>query len=114
VRQIRELIHQVDLRQKRMPHVFKLRPVPQPSGQFFAPACGDLVNDASGPALGSRAARSQQPLFLHPFQAWIDLAQFRGPEVSDPVVQHRLQVVSAGGFAQQAQQNMFEAHPATI
>jgi hypothetical protein len=114
VRQIRQLIHQVNLRQKGMPHVSKLRLVPQPSGKLLAPGCGDLINDASGAALGGSAARSQQPLLLQPFQAWIDLAQFRGPEMSDPMVQDGLQVVSAGGLAEQTHQNMFETHAATI
>ncbi len=112
--QITELIHQVDLRQKSMPHVSKLRPVPQPSRKLFAPSCGDLINDASGAALGGSAARSQQPLLLQPFQAWIDLAQFGGPEMSDPVVQDGLQVVSAGGLAEETKQNMFETHAGTI
>jgi hypothetical protein len=114
VRQIRQLIHQVNLRQKGMPHVSKLRLVPQPSGKLLAPGCGDLINDASGAALRGSAARSQQPLLLQPFQAWIDLAQFRGPEMSDPMVQDGLQVVSAGGLAEQTHQNMFETHAATI
>jgi hypothetical protein len=114
VRQIRELIHQVDLRQKSMPHVYKLRPLPQPSGKLFAPCCANLINDASGAALGGSAARSQQPLLFQPFQTWIDLAQFGGPEMSDPVVQDGLQVVSAGRLAEETKQNMFETHPATI
>jgi hypothetical protein len=110
VRQIGELIHEVYLRQECMPHVSKLRLVPQPSGKRFAPSGGDFVNDASGAALGGRAAGSQQVPLLQPFQAWIDLAQFGGPEMSDPVVQDGLQVVSAGGLAEQAKQNMFETH----
>ena len=94
VRQIGELIHEVYLRQKCMPHVSELRLVPQPSGKHFAPGGGDLVNDASGAALGGRAAGSQQAQLLQPFQAWIDLAQFGGPEMSDPVVEDGLQAVS--------------------
>jgi hypothetical protein len=86
VRQIRELIHEVNLCQKGVPHVSKLRFVPQPSGKLLAPGCGDLVNDASGAALGGSAARSQQLLLLQPFQAWINLAQFGGPEMTDAVV----------------------------
>jgi hypothetical protein len=112
--QIGELIHQVDLRQKGMPHVAKLRFVPQPSGKLFAPSCGDLINDAPGAALGGSAARSQQPLLFHPFQGRIDLAQLSGPEVSDTVVQDGFQVVSAGGLAEETKQNMFETHAATI
>lgn len=114
VRQIRELIHQIDLRQKSMPHVSKLRLVPQPSGKLFAPCGCDLINDASGAALGGSAARSQQPVLLQPFQAWIDLAQFGSPEMSDPVVQDGFQVVSAGGLAEETKQNVFETHAATI
>ncbi len=114
MRQIGELIHEVDLRQKRMPHVFKLRLAAQPGGQRLAPGGGDLVNDASRAALGGRAAGSQQFLLLHPFQGGIDLAQFGGPEMPDAVVQDSLQVVSAGRFAEQAQQNVFEAHGDTI
>ena len=114
VRQIGELVHEVDLREKGMPHVSKLRLVPQPSGKLFAPCYGDLINDASRAALGGSAARSQQPLLLQPFQAWIDLAQFGGPEMSDPVVQDGLQVVSAGGLAEETKQNMFETHGFTI
>jgi hypothetical protein len=110
VRQIGELIHEVYLRQKCMPHVSELRLVPQPSGKHFAPGGGDLVNDASGAALGGRAAGSQQAQLLQPFQAWIDLAQFGGPEMSDPVVEDGLQVVSAGGLAEQAKQNMVQTH----
>jgi hypothetical protein len=114
VRQIRELVHEVDLREKGMPHVSKLRLVAQPSGKRFAPCGGDLINDASGAALGSSAARSQQPALLQPFQAGIDLAQFSGPEMSDPVVQDGFQVVSAGGLAEETKQNVFETHAATI
>lgn len=110
VRQIRELIHKVDLCQKGMPHVCKLRFVPQPSGKLLAPGCGGLVKDASGATLGGSAARSQQLLFLQPFQAGINLAQFGGPEMTDAVVQDGLQVVSAGRLAQEAKQNMFETH----
>jgi hypothetical protein len=114
VGQIRELIHKVDLCQKGVPHVFKLRLVPQPGGKFLASGCGDLVNDASGTALGGGAARSQQLLLLQPLQGWINLAQFGGPEMTDAVVQDGLQVVSAGGLAQQTKQNMFETHVFTI
>jgi hypothetical protein len=110
MRQIRELIHEVDLCQKGVPHVSKPRFVPQPSGKLRAPGCGNLVNDASGAALGGGAARSQQLLLLQPFQAWINLAQFGGPEMTDAVVQDGLQVVSAGGLAQETKQNMFETH----
>jgi hypothetical protein len=114
VRQIREFIHQIDLRQKGMPHVSKLRSVLQPSGKLFAPCCGDFIYDASGTALGGSASRSQQPLLLQPFQAWIDLAQFSGPKMPDPVVQDGLQVVTAGGLAEETKQNMFETHSTTI
>jgi hypothetical protein len=58
--------------------------------------------------------RSQQLLLLQPFEAWINLAQFRGPEMTNAVVQDGLQVVSAGGLAQKTKQNMFETHSATI
>jgi hypothetical protein len=114
VRKIRELIHQVNLRQKGMPHVSKLRLVAQPSGKLFASCCGDPINDASRAALGGSAARSQQPLLLQAFQGWIDLAQLGGPEMSDPMVQDGFQVVSAGRLAEETKQNMFETHPATI
>ena len=114
VRQISELVHQVDLRKKGMSHVSKLRLVAQPSGKRCAPCECDLINDASGTSLGGSAARSQQPSLLQPFQAGIDLAQFSGPEVSDPMVQDGLQVVSAGGLAEETKQNMFETHAATI
>jgi hypothetical protein len=93
-----------------MPHVSKVRLVAQPSGEFFAPSCGDLINDASGTALGGSAARSQQPPLLQPFQAGIDLAQFGRPEMSDPVVQDGLQIVSAGGLTEETKQNVFETH----
>jgi hypothetical protein len=114
VRQIRELVHEIDLRQKGVAHVSKLRFAAQPSGKLLASACGNLVNDAAGSAPGGRAARSQQLLLLQPFQAWIDLAQFGGPEMTDAVVQNGLQVVTAGGLAQQTEQNIFETHGATI
>ena len=74
VRQIRKLIHEVDLCQKGVPHVSKLRLVAQPSSQRFAPGGGDLVNDAPRATLGGSAVRSQEPLLLQTFQAWIDLA----------------------------------------
>jgi hypothetical protein len=114
MRQIGELIHKVDLCQKGVPHVVELRFVPQPSGKLLAPGCGDLVKDASGAALGGNAARSQQLLLLEPFQAWINLAQLGGPEMTDAVVQDGLQVVSAGGLPQETKQNMFETHAVTI
>jgi hypothetical protein len=34
--------------------------------------------------------------------------------MSDPVVQDGLQVVSAGGLAEETKQNMFETHAETI
>jgi hypothetical protein len=114
VRQIRELVHEVDLREKGMPHVSKLRLVAQPSGKLFAPSGCDLINDPSGAALGGSAARSQQPPLLQPFQAGVDLAQFSGPEMSDPVVQDGFQVISAGRLAEETKQNVFETHAATI
>jgi len=114
MRQIRELIHKVDLCQEGVPHVSKLRFVPQPSRKLLAPGCGDLVNDASGAALGGSAARAQQLLLLQPFQAWINLAQLGGPEMTDAVVQDGLQVVSARRLAQQTKQNMFQTHATTI
>jgi hypothetical protein len=110
VGQIRELIHEVDLSEKGVPHVSKLRFVPQPSGKLLAPGCGDLVNDASRAALGGSAARSQQLLLLQPLQDWIDLAQFGSPEMTDTVVEDGLQVVSAARLPQETKQNMFETH----
>ena len=114
VRQIRELVHKVDLCQKSVPHVSKLRFGPQPSGKFFAPGCGDLVQDASGATPGGSATRSQQPLLLQSLQAGINLAQFGGPEMTDTIVQDGLQVVSTGGLAQKAKQNVFETHASRL
>jgi hypothetical protein len=110
VRQIRKLIHEVDLREESMPHVFKLRILLQPRGELFAPSCGDFVDDAFGAALRGSEARFQKFLLLQPFQGRINLAEFRGPEMSDAVVENGFQVESAGGFAEQTQQNVFEAH----
>jgi len=109
-RQIGELIHQVDLRQKGVPHISELRIAAQPGGKLFAPGRGNFINDASRATLGGSAARAQQALLLEPFQAWIDLAEFGGPEMADAVVQDGLQVVSAGRPAEKTEQNMFEAH----
>jgi hypothetical protein len=95
-----------------VPHVSKLRFVAQPCGKRLAPGCGDLVNDASGAALGGSAARAQKLLLLQPLQAGINLAQLGGPEMTDAVIKHGLQVVSAGGLAQEAEQDMFETHVA--
>ncbi len=110
VGQISEFIHEINLCEKGMSEVAKFRPVLQPRGEFLAAGGRDLVNDASGAALGSSAARAQQPLLLEPFQAGIDLAEFGGPEMADAVVQNGFQIVAAGGRAEQAQQDMFETH----
>lgn len=114
MRQITELIHEEELRQKSMTRVRKLRRVPQPRGQLLAAGGGDFVDDASGPALRGGAARAQQPVFLQALQGGIYLAEFGGPEMADAVIQDSFQVVSTGRLAQQAQQNMFETHPTTI
>jgi hypothetical protein len=94
--QIGKFIHQVDLRQKGVPHVSELRSLPQPGGKFLASRRCNLIYDASGTAFGSGAAGTQQSLLLQAFQVRIDLAQLGGPEMSDAMVQDSLQVVTAG------------------
>jgi len=110
VRKVREFVHQVDLGQKSVTHVLKLRSVAEPRSKMSSSFGGDLINDASGTALGSCAARAQQPLLLQPLEARIDLAQFGSPEMPDAVVQNRFQVVAASGLAKQPEQNVFQAH----
>jgi hypothetical protein len=110
VRKVRELVHQIDLGQKRVAHVLKLRSAAQPRGKLSSSFGGDLINDAPRAALGSCAPRAQQPLLLESLQARIDLAQFSSPEMPDAVVQDRFQVVAAGGLAKQPEQNVFQAH----
>jgi hypothetical protein len=112
--QVGKFIHQVDLRQKGVPHVSELRSLPQPSGKLLATCCTDLINDAAGAAFGGGAAGTQQSLFLQAFQVRIDLAQLGRPEVSDAVVQDGLQVVTAGRLTKKTEQNVFETHAWTI
>jgi hypothetical protein len=97
-----------------MPHVSELRPAPQPIGKLFVSSRRDLIDDAPRPALGGSALRPHEPLFLQSSQGRINLAQLRGPEVSDAVVQDRLQVVTTGGLAEKTEQNVFETHTVTI
>jgi hypothetical protein len=72
--QIGKFIHQIDLRQKGVPHVSELRSLPQPVGKLLAACRADLINDASGAAFGGGAAGPQQSLLLEAFQVGIDLA----------------------------------------
>lgn len=105
-----ELVHQINLGQKGVTHVLKLRSVAQPRGKPPSSFGRDLIKDTSRTALGSCAARAQQSLLLEALQARIDLAQFGGPEMPDAMVQDRFQVVAAGGLAKQPEQNVFQAH----
>jgi hypothetical protein len=57
--QIGKFIHQVDLRQKGVPHVSELRSLAQPGGKLLAPRWTDLINDAPWAAFGSSATGTQ-------------------------------------------------------
>ena len=73
-----------------------------------------LIDAAPGPALRFRAAASEYPLAFEALQRRIDLAQLGGPEIVQPLVENSFQVVPAGGFPEQSQQDVFEAHAATV
>jgi len=56
----------------------------------------------------------QQTFALQFLQRGINLAQLGGPEIVNAIVHDPFQVVAAGGLAQQAEQDVLEAHAASI
>jgi hypothetical protein len=73
-----------------------------------------LIHASARPALRGRFAAAQQALVLQPLHRRIHLTEFGGPEVVDALAEHGLQIVAAGGLAQQAQQDVIQAHADTI
>jgi hypothetical protein len=112
--QVTEFVHHKNLREKDMPHGPELRPALQPVRELPAARRRDFVHQAPRPALRTGAARTQPARFLHALERGINLAQLRGPEMADAAVDRGLQVVAARGFAEQAEQNVFQAHARTI
>jgi hypothetical protein len=71
---------------------------------------GRLIHAAAWPALCGRFAAVEKALALHALQGRVDLAEFGGPEIMDALVEDRFQVVAAGRLAEQAEQDMVQAH----
>jgi hypothetical protein len=74
------------------------------------PRCSRSVHAAARTALRGRLVAAQQALVLQALHRGIDLAEFGGPEVVDAFAENGLQVVAAGGLAEQAEQDVIQAH----
>jgi hypothetical protein len=114
LRQIAQLVHQVDLRQESDSFVPQFRARAQPFAQHAMSGGSRRINAAARPALRRSFAAPQQPLALQPLQRRVDLAQLRRPKIVDAPVKDGLQVIAARRLAQQSKQNVFQAHKGTI
>jgi hypothetical protein len=104
--QIAQLVHQIDLGNESDALVAEFGAVVQPLAQGTMPRRGRLIHAAARAALRRRFAAAQQALHFQTLQRRIDLAEFGGPEVVDALAEDGLQVVAAGGLAEQAEQDV--------
>lgn len=86
----------------------------QPCDQRAMSRRSRLVDASAGPALRFRASAAKQALAFELLERGVDLAQLGGPEIMDALVEKSFEVVAAGGFAEQAEQEVFQAHAVTI
>ncbi len=108
--QIVQFVHQIDLGEESDALVAEFGGVGQPLAQDAMPCRGRLIHAAARTPLRGRFTAAQQALALQALQRRINLAEFCGPEVVDALAEDGFQVVAAGGLAQQAQQNVVQAH----
>jgi hypothetical protein len=73
-----------------------------------------LINAPLRAAFGRRFATAKQALALQTLQCRVDLAEFGGPKIMDALAENCFQIVTAGGLTEQAEQDVFQAHEATI
>jgi hypothetical protein len=112
--EVSQLVHQINLRQVVHALAMQFQPVFEPLAQDAVACRRDLINAAAGPALRWRLAAAEQALAFEPLQGGIDLAELGGPKIVETFVEDGFQVVAAGGFAEQAEQDVFETHGVTI
>src|SRR5690606_23611457 len=86
------------------------RPVREPLLQLPAACRGAPVHLAGRSAIGGFDAAFQQALLFQPLERAIDLREIRGPEVVEHLLELALDVVARGRFAQDAEQDVIEAH----
>jgi hypothetical protein len=78
------------------------------------PCRSRLIHATARTALGGRLAAAQEAPVFQPLQRRVNLAEFGGPEIMDAFAENSFQVVAAGGLAQQAEQDVVQAHAITI
>lgn len=112
--QIAQFVHQIDFGEKADALVAEFRGVAQPLSQGAVPRRSRLIHATPRPALRGRFTAAEQALVLQALQGGVDLAEFRRPKIMDALTEDRLQVVAAGGLAEQAEQDVVKAHADTI
>jgi hypothetical protein len=112
--QVAELVHQINFGQVVHAFVMQLRTLFEPFAQDAVSRRSDLIDTAARAALRRRLAAAEQALAFERLQGGINLAELGGPEIMEALVKDGLQVVAAGGLAEQAEQDMFQAHQPTI
>lgn len=111
---VSQLTHQIELGEVDDSLVAYFESAFQPFSQDAKPRPCRLVDPAPGPAFRGSAPAVQQTFALQFLQRGINLAQLGGPEIVNAIVHDAFQVVAAGRFAQQAEQDVLEAHAASI
>jgi hypothetical protein len=112
--QVAHLVHQIEPREVGHTIGTQTRLVLKPFAEGAMSCWRGLVQAAAGPALRFCAPAAKQSPALEILERWIDLTQLGGPEIMDALVEKSFQVVAAGGFAEQAEQDVFQAHESTI
>src|SRR5271163_2676760 len=112
--QVAKLVHQVNFGQVIHALVMQLRAVFEPFAQDAVAGWSDLIDTAARAALRRGLAAAEKAFAFEPLQGGIDLAKLGGPEIMEALVEEGFEVVAAGGLAEQAEQDMFEAHDSTI
>ena len=109
-----QFVHQIDFGEKSDALVAEFRAVVQPLTQYATPRHSRLIHATTRPAFCGRLAAAQQALVFEALHRRIHLAEFGGPEVVDALSENSLQIVAAGGLAEQAEQDVIQAHVDTI
>jgi len=112
--QVAELVHQINFGQVIHALVMQLRPVFEPVAEDAVAGRSDLIDTASRAALRRSLAAAEEAFAFESLQGGIDLAQLGGPEIMEALIEGGFEVVAAGGLAEQAEQDVFEAHDSTI
>jgi hypothetical protein len=112
--QVAQVVHHIEAREVGDAVGAQAHFVPQPFAQRAMPRGRRLIHAAPRPALRFRAAAAQQAFAFQLLERGIYLAQLGGPEIVNALVEESFQVVAAGGFAEQAEQDVVQAHAFTI